>query len=130
MIDLMSAAQSAVFAALSAGVSAAPVRDHVKQDTQPPFVKIGAIETDNEGDKHDQRELLSVEIHTIYRGADRTALLAIMHEVREALDDVEIAAAGASFETPNFVSSAASDAGPDGVTYAGISIFEFYAEPA
>lgn len=130
MIDLMSATQEAVFRALEAGVTLATVHDHVKQDMQPPFVKLGTIETDNEGDKKDQRELLQVEVHTIYRGSDRSVLLAIMHDVRSALDGVAIDAEGVSFWEPVFISAAASDAGPDGVTYAGISTFEINAEPA
>jgi hypothetical protein len=53
-----------------------------------------------------------------------------MNEVRNALEGVEIAAEGVSFWTPDFVSEAASDAGPDGVTYAGITVFNISAEPA
>jgi hypothetical protein len=126
----MSAAQGAAFAALTSGVSQAAVHDHVKQDTQPPFVKIGAIESASDGGKGEQLELITIEVHSIYRGADRTELLAIMHEVRQALDDQAISAPGASFQRPKFVRAAVSDAGPDGATYAGISIFEFHAEPA
>lgn len=130
MIDLMSATQLAFFQALEAGVTLAAVHDHVKQDTNPPFVQVGTIETVNEGAKDEQSERLEVEIHTIYRGADRAALLAIMHQVRTSLDEVSIQAEGASFSTPVFVGAAASNAGPDGATYAGISTFEVYAEPA
>jgi hypothetical protein len=128
MIDLMSAGQAAIFAALETGVVLATVHDHVKQDTAPPFVKIGAIATNNEGGKGEQAETLEVEIHTIYRGADRSVLLAIMHQVREALDEQQLAGGGASFR-PTFATAAASDAGPDGVTYAGITTFEVFAEP-
>jgi hypothetical protein len=48
-IDLMSPTQAAVFAALEAGVTLAPVHDHVKPGTEPNFVKIGAINGTNEG---------------------------------------------------------------------------------
>jgi hypothetical protein len=128
--DLLSPTQAAVFTALEAGVTLAPVYDSVKQGTEPPFVKIGTINGTNEGTKEDPRELFEVEIHTIYRGLDRTSLIAIMHEVRKSLEGVAIAADGASFWTPDFVSEAASDAGPDGVTYAGITVIEVSAEPA
>jgi hypothetical protein len=127
MIDLMSAGQEAVFVALEAGVDLASVHDHVKQDTDPPFVKIGEITTSNEGTKGDQAEILEVEVHTVYRGADRSVLLAIMHQEREALDEQTLSAGGAAFRV-RFVSAAASDAGPDGVTYAGIGVFELFAE--
>jgi hypothetical protein len=70
--DLISPTQAAVFAALEAGVQGAPVYDHVKQDTPPPFVKIGTIEGTNVGSKEDPREEFDVEVHTIYRGADRS----------------------------------------------------------
>jgi hypothetical protein len=129
-IDLMAPAQAAVFAALDAGVTRAPVHDHVKQGTEPNFVKIGAINGTNQGAREEQREEFEVEIHSIYRGSDRAELMAIMHEVRISLDGVDISADGVSFWTPEFLSQAISDAGPDGVTYAGISTFLVSAEPA
>ena len=46
-IDLMAPTQAAVFAALEAGVTLAPVHDHVKAGTEPNFVKIGAINGTN-----------------------------------------------------------------------------------
>lgn len=129
MIDLMSATQEGFYEALKAAVSLASVFDHVKQGTQPNFVQLGPIESLSEGTKHGQLELLSIEIHTIYRGMDRRELLAIMHQVRQ-IEDLAITADGVSFSAPSFVSAAASNPGPDGITYAGISTFEIYAEPA
>jgi hypothetical protein len=130
MIDLLSPLQAAIFAALEAGVELAAVHDTVKQDTAPPFVLIGSIDGTNAGAREEQLEDFEVEIHSIYRGADRTQLMAIMNEVRTALDGVSISANGASFWTPEYVSQAVSTAGPDGVTYAGISVFKVTAEPA
>lgn len=132
MIDLMSAAQEAAFKALAAAIppELAEVYDHVPQGTEPNFVKLGAIEASNEGDKDDQRERFELEVHTIYRGADRSRLLAIMHQVRLALDDQPLELEGVDFSTPSFLSAAASDPASDGVTYAGITTFEIYAEPA
>jgi hypothetical protein len=130
LIDLLSPTQAAVFQALEAGVSLAPVHDHVKQGTEPNFVKIGAINGTNDSAREEQREEFEVEVHSIYRGSDRSELIAIMHEVRLSLDGVAIAADGVSFWTPEFLSQAISDAGPDGVTYAGISTFLVNAEPA
>ncbi len=131
-VDLMSATQQAVFRALLAGVPGhiAAVYDHIDQDTQPPFVRIGAIEAVNESDKSDQCERFEVEVHSIYRGSDRSALLAIMHRARCALDGPVLEAPDATFDTPELLAAAASDAGVDGVTYAGISKFEIYAEAA
>lgn len=129
-VDLLTPTQAAVYAALKSRVTLAPVYDHVKQDTQPDFVKIGAIDGTNEGARDEQREQFIVEVQSVYRGGDRTQLMALMHEVRLSLDGIAIAAAGASFWTPEFLDQAISDAGPDGVTYAGISRFLVSAEPA
>lgn len=129
-IDLLTPTQTAIFVALSAGVGLADVHDHVKHGTEPNFVKVGPITGTNEGAREEQLESFEVEIHSIYRGADRAELMAIMHQVRTSLDGVAIFADGVSFWTPEFVSQAASDAGPDGITYAGISTFKVTAEPA
>jgi hypothetical protein len=45
----------------------------VKQGTEPNFVKIGAINGTNEGAREEQREEFEVEVHSIYRGADRAS---------------------------------------------------------
>lgn len=131
MIDLMRATQDAFFEALSAAVppTLATVRQHVKQDTRPPLVIIGTIESDNEG-SGEQTEHLYVEVQSIYRGGDRAELLAIMHAVRVALDGKPLAATDAELTAPRFVGAVASDAGSDGVTYAGISNFELWATAA
>jgi hypothetical protein len=133
MIDLMSPTQEAVFEALADAIpdEVAEVLDHVPQDRPiERFVKLGAIEEENVGTKDEPRSRFEIEVHTIYRGTDRSVLLAIMHRVRGALDEQPIAAEGVDFSSPDFLGAAASDAGPDGVTYAGISTFEIYAEPA
>src|SRR4051794_12165799 len=103
MIDLMMPTQAAVFKALEAGVTLAPVYDHVKPGTEPNFVKIGAIDGTNQSAREEQREEFEVEVHSIYRGADRGELMGIMHEVRVALDGVEIEAEGVDFWTPEFL---------------------------
>lgn len=130
MIDLLQATQDAFYAALVAGVPSerAKVLVHVKQDTTPPMVIIGAMTSENEANDG-QIERIEVEIQTIYRGGDRGELLAIMHLVRAALDGVTISATGVYFGKPRYLGASASDVGPDGVTYAGISSFEVYTEP-
>lgn len=131
MLDLMSAAQEAFFTALAAAIppGTASVHDHLKQGTQPPFVHVGGIDEENVGSKGEQGSRFEVEVHSVYKGADRSELLAIMHQVRLALDGQPIAAAGVEFSTPAFIGAAASMAGHDGLTYAGISTFEVFAEP-
>jgi hypothetical protein len=132
IIDLLTPSQDAVIARLKAGVppDLGTVHQHVSQDTKPPFVMVGAIDSSNEGGKGSQTELISVELHYVFRGSTRAPLLALMQAGRASLEGQELAAPGVAFETPNWIGSTVSTAGPDGVTYAGISTFEFYAEPA
>lgn len=131
MIDLMRATQDGVFVALDTNIASAlaKVRQHVQQDTEPPLVIVGAIDSENDG-RSEQRERMSVEVQSIYRGGDRGELLAIMHAVRVALDWRTMIATGAVFTPCRFVGASVSDVGPDGVTYAGISNFEVWAEAA
>jgi hypothetical protein len=132
MIDLLSPTQAAVVAALQAGVNSdlAAVYDTVDQDTQPPFVIVGEIRSTNDSAREEQLEEFEVDVHSVYRGGDRTVLMAIMHQVRTALDGVALAAAGVSFWKPEYLEAGISSAGPDGVTYAGVSTFKIVAEPA
>jgi hypothetical protein len=133
MIDLMSAARGAVFRALAAAVSPSlcTVFDDVPQGTQPNFLKIGAIDSQNEESRSDQFERLTVEVIAIYRGQDRGVLLSMMHAGRDALDRKQLTSDGVNFLRTRFVTASASDASKDdGVTYAGISNYEIWAEPA
>lgn len=137
VVDLIQATQDAVFAALDAQVdpSIAPVLQHAPQGTQPPFIKIGAIDTDSQGGKGEQLEKLTVEIHSVFRGEERGPLLTMMHAARLALDSlsasVRLSADGVDFGPMSFVSATAGDASViDGLTYAGVSLFEVFAEPA
>ena len=131
-IDLITPSQDAVVARLKAGVSPAlgSVHQHVKQDTQPPFVMVGSIDAANEGSKGSQAENITVELHFVTRGPSRAPLMALMHAARACLEGAALEADGVVFETPNYLGATVSNAGADGVTYAGISTFEFIAEPA
>ena len=132
IVDLLTPSQDAVFARLKAGVppNIASVLQHVKQDTQPPYIVIGAIDSDNGATKGGQGEQISVDIHFVHRGPGRAPLFVMMHAARQALDGQPLEAEGVAFETPNFLGSSATTAGQDGVTYAGLSQYEFFAEPA
>lgn len=131
-IDLLGPSQDAVFARLKEGVPAAiaTVHQHVKQDTQPPYIVIGAIDSDNGAAKGGQTEQISVDIHFVHRGTSRAPLFTMMHAARRALEGQPLVAEGVEFETPNWLGSSGTTAGPDGVTYAGLSQYEFFAEPA
>lgn len=130
MIDLLTATQAAAFAALEAGVTLAETYDVIPQDTQPNFVKIGEIKIVNVGSKHAQAERFEVEVQSIYRGKDRTELMAIMHQVRCSLDGQALAAVGVAFGPCEYTGGGISDAAKDGETYAGVGVFEVDAEPA
>ena len=131
-VDLLTPSQDAVIAKLKAGVPPAlgSVHQHVKQDTQPPFVMVGSIDAANEGSKGAQAENITVELHFVTRGPTRAPLMALMHAARACLEGTALEADGVLFETPNYLGATVSNAGTDGVTYAGISTFEFIAEPA
>jgi hypothetical protein len=129
----MQATQDAVLAALSAAIdpSLAPVLQHLPQGTQPPFVKVGAIDTDSDTIHGEQFEHVTIEIQCAYRGEERGPLLDLMHAVRQALDSKRITSDGVTFGLPRFLSASASDASPiDGLTYAGVSSFQILAQPA
>lgn len=131
MVDTLQATQDAIFAALDAVIPSdlALVRQAVKQDTQPPFVIVGDmdVEAAAKGSRFDR---ITIEVHSVYRGAARRGLLAIMAAVRDALDDQPLDdTGGCTFSTPSFI-SAGTALGDDGVTYAGVIQFEVFAEPA
>ncbi|KAK0330804.1 hypothetical protein LTR94_031382, partial [Friedmanniomyces endolithicus] len=105
------------------------VRHSVKQDTLPPFHLIGEIDADNIGGKGEQYEQLTVDVVTIYRGADRRELLALMHPIRVAANDATLIRDGVRFRI-TWRSSAIGTVASDGVTFAGITILEVTAEPA
>lgn len=131
-VDLMQAAQAAVFGALKAGVdpSLSPVFQHVPENTQPPMIIVGAIDSENDGSKGEQVERMTIEVQAIFRGAKRSQLLAMLHAVRRALALNPLAADGVEFSEPHWLGASASEAASDGVTYAGIAHFEVFAEPA
>ncbi|WP_288338594.1 hypothetical protein [uncultured Sphingomonas sp.] len=131
-IDLLSGAQLATVKLLRNQLPADQreiVRHSLKQGTQPPFHLIGDIDTANDGDKGEQLEAITVDVHTVYRGGDRAELLAMMHQVRLATDGAKVDLGGASYRF-HWDAAAASTAAADGVTYAGITSLILTAEPA
>lgn len=132
-VDLIEPTQTAVFNALNgfAGLTAlSGVFQHVPQDTEPPMTIVGDIEATPIGGKGEQVEQISVEVVTIYRGAGRARLLAIMHQQRLALEGQEVAHVGIAFDTPEWTGAGINGPAADGVTYAGIQTFTIIAEPA
>lgn len=132
MVDLVEASRGALFDAIAAGLvgSGFVARDHVKQDSDPRFVQIGDIEWTNEGGKDDVTLRLIFDVVTVYRGADRAELLAVMHRNFLALHGVELEADGVVLRAAELIGGSASNAASDGVTYAGLQSFEICVEPA
>lgn len=133
-VDLVQAAQDAVYSALKAAEGTFPfgaeVLQHVLESTRPPYAIVGMITSENEAPNPDlQLEKLTVEIQCVFRGRDRAPLLVMMHAARAALDEQPITAAGAEFDAPRFIRAQASDAILDGETYVGVSWFEIWAQP-
>jgi hypothetical protein len=131
-VDLLTPAQDALVAALKGASFAAGVQvfQNVPEGTEPPYVLVGRLTSDNQEQSGDQFELITAEVIHVYRGNQRRALLAMLHAARAAIDNQVLVATGAAFTRPRLDKAEAGEAMPDGVTYVGIQTFEFYAEPA
>jgi hypothetical protein len=132
LLDLLSGAQDAVIKLIRDALppdQQAMVRHTLDENFQPPFHLVGDITSESSGGKSDQLEQIEVDVHTVYRGDNRSDLLAMMHTVRRAIDGEQIELDGAIF---NFTwrGAIASAAAKDGVTYAGLTTIEIFAEPA
>ncbi|NLS28159.1 hypothetical protein S2M10_31680 [Sphingomonas sp. S2M10] len=127
--DPIGTVQVAALGALRAGMLAEHglVTQHVKQGTLPPFTLVGDVDFERE---RDDLFLVTFEVISVYRGPGRAPLLSIMNAARTAVLEQPFTAAGATFGRLQCVAGSASQAGPDGVTYAGLLKFEVYAEPA
>ena len=134
MIDLMTAARDAFWSVMKEGVSPdlCQVLDDTPQGTQPPFLKVGTIDSEGESGKGDQLERLTVEVIAVYRGTDRGDLLAMMHAARAAIEGNRgLSSDTAHLSAPIFLKASASDASQqDGVTFVGLLNFETWAEAA
>lgn len=139
MIDLLQCAQDAAFSMLLpleqdadlTAILGAPVRvlQHVPENTQPPMIIIGDLDTSNEGGKDDQLENVGVQIQFVYRGPGRAPLLTMMSRGRDLLHKQRVTVEG-SLLAWTWVRGSASSAATDGITYAGISEFDVFAQPA
>lgn len=131
MSDLMLAVQEAVFATLDVSIdpATATVAVNLEEDTAPPFVLVGEIAEDANHGKGSDLSRFEVTVHSVYRGTDRRQLLAIMFAVKQALNGAAIAWPGAAMQPPTFMDALADSVAGDGVTYAGASTFEIWAEP-
>ncbi len=131
-LDMMTGTQDAIIELIRNRLPDAQksmVRHSLKEDAEPPFHLVGDISSENAGGKDDQLEEIEADIHTVYRGDDRSELLALMHQVRLATDGAILKIADASFRI-SWRGAIASAAARDGVTYAGLTTLDIFAEPA
>lgn len=121
MTDAKSAVEAAAYAALSAGVTLAPVWQHAPQDVPPPVVIIGDMDDEPIGTKDDPDRRVSVSILTVVEGEERRPVFAIQAEITAALDGKTLTSGPWSLR----FSAEASDAAllGDGSTYLGTSRF-------
>jgi hypothetical protein len=130
-LDLLSGAQDAIIKLIRDALPAdqrSMVRHTLDENFAPPFHLVGDLTTDSAGGKEEQLEDIGADLHTVYRGDDRSDLLAMMHTVRCAIDEAEIELGGAVYKF-TWRGAIASAAASDGVTYAGITTIEISAEP-
>lgn len=136
-IDLISATSDGAIALLTgaidedvAEVTTNPDQIDPTDTTERQFVIMGDIDSDNEGGKGGQLELITFQIVVVYRGRQRWKMHVLMHQVRLALEDNAPEAVGAVFQRVRWLGAKSSPQGADGITHAGIVEFEVYAEAA
>ncbi len=133
-VDVLQGAQDAVFLKLQAAMAATDypaVFQSVPQDTQPPFTMVGDMDADPLGDKGGPAKRITIDVHFVYRGEERRGLLAMMNAAYWALNDQPLDEIdGVAFPTSATWLSDNTATGADGVTTAGVSQFEVFAEPA
>ncbi|MCP3729254.1 DUF3168 domain-containing protein [Sphingomonas sp. MG17] len=136
-IDLLSAASDGFFALLDAAIDASTAEVTTNPEPRDPadqsdrrVVMLGEIESENVAGKGEQAERITVEVIVIYRGNQRSQLQALMHLVRDGLEDAVPAIAGVIFQSIDYLGAASGPPSTDGVTHAGLITFAVEAEPA
>lgn len=136
-IDMISATSDGAIAMLTAAidddvaeVTTNPDQIDPTDTTERQFVIIGDIDSDNEGGKGEQLELITFQIVVVYRGRQRWKMHVLMHLVRIAIEGIAPQATGAVFQPARWLGAKSSPQGADGITHAGIVEFEVYAQAA
>lgn len=96
MADLTQAVHAAVFDALNAGVTLADVFSVVPDKTQPPVVVLGDGTFDQIGGKSSNSERHDFVVRSFIGGTNKSALLALMQEVKAALHNQPLTSATAT----------------------------------
>lgn len=127
MINAMSAAEAAIFAALSDGSLDAPVYQHAPTDTPLPVAIIGDIDSrplDTKGSSPDR--IVTVTISTETAGEERAPLLALQAQIFALLDGKTLTGA-AGWEITGSIESESAMLAPEGKSYIGAQTFVAFA---
>lgn len=121
----MSAAEEAVYATLSAGISGATVYQDVPADTVLPVVIVGDMKCEPVGGREDEDRRISMTVVAMVAAEERAPLLALQAQIASLLD-------GARLIRPGWLLAIGledEDAllAEDGVSYVGTSNFTILA---
>ena len=132
MTDLMTPTQDAFYDALNkpAVTNLAPVFQHVPDEAQPPMIVIGQMSAQPYADTKDgSMDEITVEVITLNREPDRSALFKIMAANRAALEGQDLSTDEIELSPIKFLSMD-DDLAEDGQTYIGSQRFSTIAQPA
>lgn len=119
------AAETALFAALAAGISGATVYQDVPEAAPLPIVVVGDLRSRPIGGKGERDRRISAVIVTVVAAEERTPLLELQRQIEDLLDGQIFIEDGWTLS----VTFEDDDAllGEDGVTYTGSSAFDVIA---
>lgn len=124
MTDAVTAAEKAIFAALTTAVDW-DVYQHVPQDTPPPVVIIGDMVATEIGTKNDPDRRIDLQVLTVFQGEARKPVTERQQMIRDALNGITLIESG--FRITSNETSARAELLEDGETYIGTSNFTVWA---
>jgi hypothetical protein len=126
MASAKDAVELAAYQLLTAGapIGAAVFQD-VPQDTAPPVIIVGDMESSGIGGKDDPDRVVSLEVVTVTSGDERKPCLDLQEKIETRLDGAKVAIVGWEL-TFRFVDDNAALT-PDATGYVGLQKFEIMA---
>jgi len=130
MTDLASGVDQALYDALSAVVTLGTVFQNPPEDTLPPVVIIAEATIEPIGAKGDPLDRIEQTILTVVAGKQKKAVRALQEQVRTALDNQTLSAAGLAPMMPVELSCDDQRVIENGKTYyLGTQRFLIFAQP-
>jgi hypothetical protein len=117
MTSATSAAEAAIYGALTAGVTLATTYQHVPEDTPPPVVIIGDLEASQFDTKDDRDREISVAITSVVQGEARKPVMDIQEQIAAALNHKTFSESGWTLHT--WIEDESAILLPDAITYLG-----------